>query len=94
MGMFDYVNVSIKCPECGGDTTSQSKDGDCLMDLIDPTQIAWFRIYCNDCRTVATFSRPPRVDQKARSTPYSLEEVMELGYSKEATYKPTQFISR
>jgi ribosomal protein S27E len=86
MGMYDDINVDIKCPNCGGDTIAQSKDGDCLINLIDPTEVSWFKIYCVDCRETTTYSREvKRVNRKARKVPYSLDEVASMGYEMEVT---------
>lgn len=79
MGMFDHVNVDISCPECGGKVDWQSKDGPCVLTTVDPTEVTDFGCYCHECHTSHSFSRlaPVRTE---RETPFSLEEVTNLGF--------------
>jgi predicted RNA-binding Zn-ribbon protein involved in translation (DUF1610 family) len=80
MGMYDTVNVDILCPACGEHTIAQSKDGDCVLALVDPTELKWFKLYCNECGTRHLFIREGVTVPKARATPYTLEEVLSLGF--------------
>jgi len=91
MGMFDWINVKINCPNCdkplGG---FQSKDSNCALDLIDPDYVVNFYTTCNHCKKWVEFIRPnfPEV-HKPRDTPFSLKEIKELGFvlAKESRYR-------
>ncbi len=50
MGMFDYVNYTMKCPRCGEEVDGfQSKDGDCCLSTVEPSSIHRFYTSCNNC---------------------------------------------
>lgn len=48
MGMFDYIKYKAPCWKCGKELTNfQSKDGDCVMDTIQPSVVNRFYDSCN-----------------------------------------------
>lgn len=50
MGMFDYINYECQCPVCHTKVSGfQSKDGDCMMDEIEPTKVNHFYSICKKC---------------------------------------------
>ena len=58
MGMFDYVNYNCECPVCGTQVTDfQSKDGDCLLERVEPTDVSYFYASCRGCGAWISFSR-------------------------------------
>lgn len=82
MGMFDWVNVEMDCPYCGEKLKGfQSKDGDCVLDIVDPDDLSYFKDFCKNCRRTVTFSRQ-YVRQKPinRAHPYSRAEVEKMGF--------------
>jgi uncharacterized protein (UPF0212 family) len=62
MGMFDYVEYEAKCPKCGASITDwQSKDGDCLMDVLTPKDVRYFYTSCPVCGVwIDAFVQPPK----------------------------------
>lgn len=61
MGMFDYINFSCKCPNCGNDVTGfQSKDGNCMCEIIEPITVSNFYSKCDDCDFWIEFHEKPR----------------------------------
>ena len=82
MGMFDYVNVMIDCPNCTETLKdSQTKSHDCLLSVLDSTEVDYFYTYC-DCGEKITFERNSnRPYKEHRPTPFSLEEVKSLGFT-------------
>ncbi len=50
MGMFDDVDVSVECPECGALVDGfQSKDGPCLLDRLEPVEVDHCYSACSGC---------------------------------------------
>lgn len=50
MGMFDYVNLEIKCPKCGAVVDGfQTKDNGCLMDELEYWEVNHFYSSCEKC---------------------------------------------
>lgn len=68
MGMFDYVNITedIKCVNsvCGktlkGSSGFQSKDADCMMEVIDSRRLSNFYGNCETCASWNEISREMR----------------------------------
>lgn len=80
MGMFDYVNVSMPCPNCGKVIESfQTKDEDCTLDTIEPDRLGCFYAYCK-CKTWVQFTRPKPPQAPPRSRPRTREEVEAMGF--------------
>ena len=53
MGMFDYVNYSAPCKECGEILTGwQSKSGDCVLDAVEPETVGYFYDFCSNCQAM------------------------------------------
>ena len=58
MGMFDYVNFEMPCPNCGETLNRfQTKDSECTMDTVEPDGIGNFYALCK-CKHWVEFSRP------------------------------------
>lgn len=50
MGMFDHVRHEEPCPTCGEPLTGwQSKDGDCLLEEVEPLDCVEFYTICWKC---------------------------------------------
>jgi len=50
MGMFDYVNYECDCPYCDTKLPDfQSKDAECLLRLIEPSEVENFYTMCDNC---------------------------------------------
>ena len=80
MGMFDYVNVSMPCPNCGDEHKSfQSKEGRCDLGLIEPDGLDCFYSYCK-CGTWIEFSRFRPEQVPLRDRPRTREEVEAMGF--------------
>lgn len=79
MGMFNYINVEIPCPKCGTTVdTFQSKDANCDLTSIDPTQVSNFYGDCPDCGYWIEMEREEQ--PKRRDRPFNKEEVDNLGF--------------
>lgn len=84
MGMFDYVNVSMPCPNCGAVVDNfQSKDGACDLDTIEPDGLACFYASCR-CGVWIEFSRPRPEQAPRRDRPRTRDEVEAMGFVLEA----------
>lgn len=58
MGMFDYVNLRIKCPKCATFIRDfQSKDGSCLMNTLEIEEVDNFYSSCPNCDAWIEFQR-------------------------------------
>lgn len=58
MGMYDYVNCTCTCPNCGTTVDGfQSKDGDCMLNTMQPWNVDNFYTHCVDCDTWIEFER-------------------------------------
>ena len=61
MGMFDYVDLKVPCPNCGGEIDGfQSKDGACLLDTLKFWQVNHFYSSCPYCDAWVTYTRNPK----------------------------------
>ena len=50
MGMFDYVEYDYNCKECGEPLSDfQSKDGDCELGTVQPSDVSEFYTSCDKC---------------------------------------------
>lgn len=73
MGMFDYIDFEMKCPNCGELVDDfQSKDSACWMDTISPFDVLNFYSSCKKCGTWIEFNK-----RDIKSTQPTLREVME-----------------
>ncbi len=78
MGMFDYVNFAMPCPNCGDMLTKfQTKDSECTMGTVEPDGIGNFYTLCK-CKHWVEFSRPP--GHMLREKPLTREEVEAMGF--------------
>lgn len=51
MGMFDWVDFEIDCPKCGEKVTGfQTKDTECVLKTVKPSQIRDFYSICDNCQ--------------------------------------------
>ena len=58
MGMFDYVDISIKCPECLEWVSGfQSKDGPCRLLTIPLERVDSLHAKCKNCGKWLEFYR-------------------------------------
>ena len=58
MGMFDYVNYEMGCPECGSKVSDfQSKDGMCILGELEYWEVDNFYSQCKNCHLWIDFSR-------------------------------------
>jgi len=56
MGMFDYVRYEAECKECGEPLKDfQSKDHECLLNVLEPSQVDNFYTSCDKCKTWHNF---------------------------------------
>lgn len=52
MGMFDNVNYTCPCSNCGKSVTNwQSKDGPCILAQLMPEDVKYFYGDCGTCGT-------------------------------------------
>ena len=52
MGMFDFVEYKADCSKCGVALPEfQSKDGECLMETLQPKDVRTFYTSCDKCGT-------------------------------------------
>ena len=80
MGMFDYVNVEMPCPNCGElHKAFQSKEERCELDTIEPDGIGRFYSYCK-CGAWIEFNRPRPEQAPRRTRPRTREEVEAMGF--------------
>lgn len=82
MGMFDYVNFEMDCPKCGNKVLGfQTKSAYCVLERVDPVAIDNFYSSCK-CGNWIEFNRNKLPEpEKARAEPYTVDEVMELGFT-------------
>lgn len=81
MGMFDSVNFRMSCPNCGKEISDfQSKDGECILAIIEPDSVDNFYGGCS-CGQEVEFTRPSRAEILAPRKPaLTKEQVMALGF--------------
>ena len=52
MGMFDWINYEAPCPKCGEILNGwQSKDGACLLEQLEPSDVMNFYQSCPKCES-------------------------------------------
>ena len=86
MGMFDYVNFKMPCPECGEEVTGfQSKDTGCSMDEVEPEATNRFYAPCDNCGAWIDIVRDQTENKPKRTEPLTLEQVKALGFVVELT---------
>ncbi len=50
MGMFDHVEYEADCPSCSMPLTDwQSKEGNCILDILQPFDVTEFHTFCTSC---------------------------------------------
>ena len=88
MGMFNEVNFTMKCPNCGEEVTGfQTKEGTLLLDTVEPDSVNNFYSSCDNChkigeRTWIEFSRVPTKMTKRKKT-LTEEEIVAMGFVRE-----------
>lgn len=82
MGMFDYVNFKMQCPNCGRETENfQSKDGKCWLETVEPDTVDEFYTMCR-CDTWIEFSRVSTIENKKhREIQLTKTELESLGFT-------------
>ena len=85
MGMFDYVNFQMDCPQCGTRLFGfQTKDTDCELETVEPDETQYFYKGCPRCKAWIEFSRArPRIP--AREAPLTLEQLEAVGFAMKVT---------
>lgn len=59
--MFDYVKYKANCRKCGEPLDNfQSKDGECLLETIEPKDVKRFYTDCDKCGTWNEFEVTPK----------------------------------
>ena len=82
MGMFDYINFKMPCPECGDVLCGwQSKDAGCDMEQIEPDSVNNFYTPCDNCGAWLEFSRNQPEDVMKRPEPLTREQVEAMGFA-------------
>jgi len=70
MGMFDHVNYSRECYNCGHVLTGwQSKSGPCTMETLEPWQVTNLYTNCPECGAWNEY----KVDAEVEVTVKSIE---------------------
>ena len=65
MGMYDHINFTINCPNCGETLNNfQSKDGSCCLLTLELTEVNNFYDCCKKCKTWIEFNRKPAISIK------------------------------
>ncbi len=65
MGMFDYVEYEMPCPDCGVLVDNfQSKDGPCVLDTVSPCDVQEFYTTCPGCGTWIALYATPALERK------------------------------
>lgn len=81
MGMFDNVNFTMKCPECGEDMTDfQSKDGHCTLTLLEIEEVDNFYTSCYECGCWVDLTKPYVHTDRDYPPPKTLEDAKALGF--------------
>lgn len=67
MGMFDYVEFEMPCPNCGSVVDNfQSKDGSCSLGTLKIADVNNFYDFCNKCGAWIEFHRLNRPNISAK----------------------------
>ena len=81
MGMFDYVNFKMPCPNCGAGVDGwQTKDSTCSLELVEPDGLMRFYASCPECDAWLEFSRPTPQHYPDRREPLTRTEVEAQGF--------------
>ena len=55
MGMFDNVQLTVKCPKCGADVDGfQTKEAACVLDTLQPYEVSHCYAPCRECNAWVT----------------------------------------
>jgi len=73
MGMFDYINHQVNCPECGSVVDSfQSKDGVCMLSSLEFWEVDRFYDSCDSCGAWIEYYIKPQKRQKLEIDDYEM----------------------
>ena len=65
MGMFDWVEYSAPCRNCGEPITGwQSKDGPCSLDTLSTDDVSNFYAMCPQCEEWNEYDLVPPTERK------------------------------
>jgi hypothetical protein len=65
MGMFDNVSYECACPVCHDKVDGfQSKDGECIMETLEPSQVCTFYTTCGNCGCWLEFNATKHINTK------------------------------
>ena len=71
MGMFDYINFKIKCPNCKSNLNNfQSKDGSCVLNHLEFWEVDNFYDSCPICNTRIEYNIRKRFNRKLNIKDY------------------------
>jgi len=74
MGMFDDINFEMKCPNCKTKIDNfQSKDGPCMMTMLEFWEVNNFYDSCPECNTWIEFTIKKKVNRKKTIKDYKKE---------------------
>jgi hypothetical protein len=85
MGMFNVINFSMSCPNCGVEINEfQTKDGNLLLDIVEPDSVNNFYSSCDNCsrsgiNTWIEFSRAP-TNVPLRNKPATEDQIIAMGF--------------
>jgi len=75
MGMYDDIKFEMKCPKCKTKLNNfQSKDGACMMDVLDFWEVNNFYDSCPECSSWIEFNVKRRPNRKLTIKDYKEEE--------------------
>ena len=78
MGMFDYINIAVKCPNCGEEMSGfQSKDGRCSLGHVEFWEVDYFYDSCQECNTWVRFQIKENVRKELPITAYEMYSTTE-----------------
>ena len=74
MGMFDYIKFEMKCPNCNTKIDGfQSKDGACMMDVLEFYEVDNFYHSCPNCNTWVEYTLEKRPNREINIKDYKEE---------------------
>lgn len=80
MGMFDYVEITVKCPNCNVKINPfQTKEKDCFLRTLNFWEVDYFYAGCKNCETYIEFTLSHRPNRKLSLKDYNM-----------SAYKPSE----
>lgn len=81
MGVFDNVNFTMDCPECGTNMTGfQTKESQYMLGLVEITDVHNFYNMCYKCNTWVELDRPYQEVERGHLPPKTLKDAESIGY--------------